>query len=398
MFWVGAVSMGLGFALTWRWSPASLGQFWLVAIGTRLILLGMAPGDDIWRYLWEGLIQTHGISPYDLPPNAPELVPLRPDWWGAINHPGVSAIYPPLTQLGLRVLAGIQPSVLLFKLGFVAADLAACGLLVRWFGVGGAAVYGWNPLTIYSFAGGAHYDSWFMLPIVMAWGIADRGRGASRWLGAALCLGLSVAVKWVSLPLLVFVGWRAGRDRNLGFALLTLLVGLLPMAIAALPFCADATCPLVPVSSTFVSHGRSAEFLPYVTSLVWPATLKANWIYGPPLALATLWLLWNSRHFLAFAERYFMVLLALSPIVHAWYFTWLTPFAAASRNWGTRMVGLSAFVYFMLPHRQFLGHGNWFLSNGERIVLWLPYVLGIAYSTWQSQGRGLHSAPEKSTS
>ena len=127
---------------------------------------------------------------------------------------------PPVTQLGFRLLAWIQPSVLLFKLGFVAADLAVCGLLVRWFGASQAAVYAWNPLVLYSFAGGGHYDSWFVLPVVMAWGLADRGRGSStrsrnhgaaRWLGASLCLGFSIAVKWVSLPLLGFVSWSMAR-------------------------------------------------------------------------------------------------------------------------------------------------------------------------------------------
>lgn len=379
-FWLGAALMGVGFALTWRSLAIPVWLLWGVAIAARGTLLAMHPGDDIWRYLWEGWLQLNGISPYDFAPNAAELEALRTTWWGSINHPDVSAIYPPVTQLGFRLLAWIQPSVLLFKLGFVAADLAVCGLLVRWFGASRAAVYAWNPLVLYSFAGGGHYDSWFVLPVVMAWGMADRGRGAVRWLGASLCLGFSIAVKWVSLPLLGFVGWRAWRERNIGFALLTVGVGLLPMAIAALPFCADGTCPLIPVSSTFVSHGRSAELFPYIAGWLWPITRESNWIYGLPLALATLVLIVTSRHFVAFAERFFLTLLILTPIVHAWYFAWLVPFAAVTRHWGIRLVSLSAFVYFVLPHRQFMGNYDWLLSGPERVLLWLPFVLGMAYT------------------
>ncbi|MGK7909731.1 MAG: glycosyltransferase family 2 protein [Synechococcus sp.] len=383
-FWFGAILMGAGFFLSWQYGACGKWQFWLVAIATRFILLRMAPGDDIWRYLWEGLLQNQGLSPYDFPPNAPELTPLRTPWWSAINHPGVTAIYPPLSQLGFRVLAWIQPSVLMFKLGFVTADLVICGLLLHWFGASNAVLYAWNPVIIYSFAGGAHYDSWFMLPIVLAWAIADRAHGTFRWLGVAACLGLSIAVKWVSLPLLGFVGWKAWRERNLGFALLTLLVGFLPVTISALPFCLEGSCHLIPISSSFVSNGRSAEFIPYLASLLWPDTLKANWIYGPPLVAATLFLIPNCRHFLGFAEKFFLILLSLSPIIHLWYFSWVMPFAAASRNWGSLFVSLSTFVYFLLPHRKFLSDPSWFLSDRERLVLWLPFVLGIALTAWKT--------------
>ncbi|NJM96164.1 MAG: hypothetical protein HC800_02165 [Phormidesmis sp. RL_2_1] len=73
-------------------------------------------------------------------------------------------------------------------------------------------------------------------------------------------------------------------------------------------------------------------------------------------------------------------LMLLSPIIHAWYFTWLVPFAVASGNWGTRWVSLSAFVYFALPHGLATGTGDWMLSQPQRWFLWLPFILGNLYS------------------
>jgi hypothetical protein len=128
-FWLGSGVMGLGFVLSWMLRELSRAWFWSVTILTRLLLLPMYPGDDIWRYLWEGHIQNLGFSPYNLPPNAPELIPYRTDWWALMNHLDTSAIYPPLTQLGFRALAAISTSVLLFKLAFVLADLGVCWLL-----------------------------------------------------------------------------------------------------------------------------------------------------------------------------------------------------------------------------------------------------------------------------
>ena len=76
---------------------------------------------------------------------------------------------PPLTQLGFRTLAAISPSVILFKTSFAIADLLICWLLTRRFTSRQTTLYAWNPLVIYSFAGGGHYDSWFILPLVAAW-------------------------------------------------------------------------------------------------------------------------------------------------------------------------------------------------------------------------------------
>ncbi|NEN95466.1 MAG: glycosyl transferase family 2, partial [Moorea sp. SIO3I7] len=109
-------------------------NFWSTTILSRLLLLPMYPGDDVWRYLWEGYIQTLGFSPYHLPPNAAELIPYHTEWWSLINHPTVSAIYPPVAQLGFRLLALIDLKVWLFKIAFILADLLICWLLSRRFG------------------------------------------------------------------------------------------------------------------------------------------------------------------------------------------------------------------------------------------------------------------------
>lgn len=370
-FWLGIGVMGLGFVLSWGLQDISSAWFWSVTILTRLLLLPMYPGDDIWRYLWEGYIQNLGFSPYSLPPNASELIPYRTDWWTLINHLDTSAIYPPLTQLGFRALALISTSVLLFKLAFVLADLGVCWLLSKTWGDRQTLLYAWNPLVIYSFAGGGHYDSWFILPLVAGWLAFER----RYWAWSALLIGLSVAIKWMSLPILVFLALQGRRK----YAPLVFLLGLLPMLATAFWFCHDSNCSLIPTTSTFVSHGRSAEFIPYLVSLVWYPSTQSNWIYAIPLALIAIALLWHCRSLVNFVEWYFFALLALSPIVHAWYFTWSIPWAVATRNLGVRWVSLSAFVYFILKHQQSLGNFDWRLTPLERYWLWLPFILGFLW-------------------
>lgn len=384
-FWIGVGFLSAGFVLSGMIRSIDAIWFWGVAVFSRLLLLPMPPGNDIWRYIWEGYIQTLGYSPYQFAPNAPELIPYHTEWWWLINHLDVSAIYPPLTQLGFRLLAFISPTVLLFKCAFVCADLLTCWLLSRRFGYQPTLFYAWNPLILYAFAGGGHYDSWFILPLVAAWLSFDSVWSSDRLNTfvrgkSALLLGVSVALKWMSLPILGFIIWQSLRRVRIKQAIVIAILGCLPFAISALFFCHSGSCMLIPTESVFVSHGRSAELIPYLVGLVWQPSLETNWIYALPLGCATALLLWRAKHFLQFTESYLCVLLLLSPIIHAWYFTWIIPFAVASRNFGIYLISISAFIYFVLPYRSAAGNPDWLLASWERAILWLPLILGWVWS------------------
>ena len=379
-FWSAVIVMGVGFALSWRLGSIPPLVFWTMAIGTRLILFSMEPGDDIWRYLWEGQNQLLGYSPYHLPPEAPALEFLRTSWWPKINHPEVTAIYPPLAQLLFRMLAAVQVSVPLFKSAFVAADLGTCLLLVRAFGCSRASLYAWNPLVIYCFSGGGHYDSWFILAVVAAWLLADDPNNDPQrrsWPWSALLIGVSVALKWISLPLLGFLIWDALRLGRLARAALTALLGMLPLALSAMAFCGDSSCPLIPTGSLFVTRGRNAEFIPHLVAQVWPATLQSNAIYGFALLVIVVWIARRSRNLNEFAQSYWPAMLMLSPIIHIWYFTWWIPFGVPSQAWAVRLVSLSGFFYFPIPATP----PDWHLSTMQRMGLWVPPILGWLLSS-----------------
>lgn len=387
-FCVGVSWMSLGFLLSWKIKAISRILFWAIAILSRLFLLPMYPGDDVWRYLWEGRIQTLGFSPYHFPPNATELIPYRTVWWSQINHLDTSAIYPPITQLGFKALAAISASVLLFKLAFIAADLITCWLLSREFSYTNTLTYAWNPLILYSFAGAAHYDSWFILPLVAAWLTYRK----NRWSWSAIFLGISIAVKWISLPILgLLASFQLPRLKT---SFSVIMIGVLPLFLSAIPFCSADECPLIPTRSTFVSHGRSAEFFPYIVKHFWKGSTQSNSIYLIPLLAILLWMIirYHQQKFqnqsdavLQTTQTYLISVLAISPIIHAWYFTWLIPFAVATRHLGIRLVSLSAFVYFILPYRQGLGHLNWNLTDVERLLLWLPFIVGSVIMMFYSQ-------------
>lgn len=401
-FLVGIAIMSVGFVLSWGIQNIRGIGFWAITILTRILLLPMYPGDDVWRYLWEGYIQTLGFSPYDLAPNAPELIPYHTPFWSLINNIETSAIYPPITQFGFRALAAIAPSVLLFKLAFFLADLGVCWLLSKKFGYSKTLLYAWNPLIIYSFAGGAHYDSWFILPLVAGWLICSQ----RQWSWSATLIGISIAIKWMSLPILGFLAWlQLPRFKS---AIAIFILGGLPLLFTAIPFCSAESCPLIPTRSNFVLFARSASFSPHLLREIFNISLARNTLYFTPILVVFIVLLWQdyknkninffsslsqqSQRLLFLSESYLMGLLILSPIIHAWYFTWLIPFAVATRNLGTRLVSLSAFIYFILHYKVALGDFSWNFSLSERLFLWLPFIGGMLWTAIQSKSEKIISA------
>ncbi|MBT5900727.1 MAG: glycosyltransferase family 2 protein [Opitutaceae bacterium] len=381
--------MGLGWMLAATPLKISWGWFWAVALVARVALLPMTPGDDVWRYLWEGRIQLAGFSPYLLAPDSPDLIALRDSTWNGINHAQATAIYPPIAQLMLRFSAAVFGSVLGLKIIFIVADLSVSALLAKRFGAGRTVLYAWNPLVIYVGAGGAHYEPILVLAMVAGWLAWEQlatdlsnhngylGGGASAW-----WLGVGAGVKWITAPLVAWVVWAKVKRRDFKGAVVLALVGMLPVVLALAWFKIDfgEIGPLAP--KTFVKEARTSELFPWLLECVWPASAYKNGgliVFFAPVAA---WIFFSAKTLRRFAENFLVALLVFAPSVHAWYFVWVIPFAVSSRNLGVRWLGLSGFVYFWLWEHQ-AQTGAWSQSPVEKILLWAPFLLGF----WWSRSR-----------
>lgn len=389
LFLGAAVVMGIGWMMAATPRQISWGWFWGIAVGARILLLPMAPGDDVWRYLWEGRIQLEGYSPYLLAPNAPELAALRDATWSGINHAESTAIYPPIAQLMLRAVAAISGSVLGLKLVFLIADLATGALLARRFGRGAAVLFAWNPLVIYVGVGGAHYEPVLLLATVAGWLAWEKTNSSkSNLLGyfSAWWLGVAAGVKWITAPLLAWVVWAKLKRREFVPAVILAMIGALPVVLALWWFKFDfgAVGPLAP--KVFVKEARTSELFPWLLERVWPATAYKNGWALAFFAPVSAWIFFTSKSLTKFAEAFLVALLVFAPSVHAWYFVWLIPFAVSSRNLGVRWLGLSGFVYFWLWETQALT-GEWVQSPMEKLLLWGPFLGGF----WWSRSREMKS-------
>ncbi|MCG3153830.1 MAG: hypothetical protein DKINENOH_00420 [bacterium] len=215
------------------------------AVVFRLCLLLQTPwlSNDIYRYVWDGRLVTHGVNPYTLPPAAAELASLRDDSvYGRMSHTEVHTVYPPLLQylfaagVALAEAFDVDP-VICLKAVLLLFDLLLAGMLLHLlpgFGLAGGAalLYAWHPMPIIEIAGSGHSDVVGVLCLLIAIHATRRNHHAS----AALFLALAFLVKFLALLLLPFwvvAAWcTAGRRA----AALSLAVFAVTILLSYAPF------------------------------------------------------------------------------------------------------------------------------------------------------------------
>lgn len=388
-------------ALAWGWLALGPGHgigrrtYWGVAVLLRALALAMVPSVDLYRYFWEGQLVLAGFNPYALAPDDPALNHLRGHLWELIPQNGLTTPYPPLAQIGFATLVFIfGPSILAFKLAFVLADLATCWLLEKRFGPHRAVVWAWNPVIIYSFAGGGHFDSWFVATMVAAWLVVEKSSVSQDFtlfkykykllmkrILAAFLLGASIALKWVTLPIAAWWLWKVSRFRMAEAVALSVVVAC-PFAIsyAVVPVGEGAWAP-----EGFARYARSAEAVPRWIEAISPSTRYDNSPFGIVMAVAAIICIFLSFNLLMMFELWLFLLFLLSPVVHFWYLSWLLPFAVASRNPGTLLASASFMIYFLLHGTPPDAPGDhWRQSWFEHAIMWAPFMIGMLLH-WKRQ-------------
>jgi alpha-1,6-mannosyltransferase len=130
---------------------------------------------DMYRYVWDGRVQQHGINPYLNAPSAEQLRSLRDDTiYPNVNRKEHPTVYPAGAQLVFRlfhILVG--DSIHGFKGLLVFLDLLTMGLLVLTlrayeFDDARIYIYAWNPLVIFEIACGGHVDGLTVFLTVLA--------------------------------------------------------------------------------------------------------------------------------------------------------------------------------------------------------------------------------------
>jgi len=180
-----------------------------IAIACRLAALFAEPylSSDIYRYVWDGIVQHAHISPYRYVPGDPALAFLRAphqDIFDNINRRDYAhTIYPPVAQALFYLITWISPTVTFMKTAMVLFEgvtMYALITLLRYLGIRReqTLLYAWCPLLIWEIAGSGHLDSAAMAFIALA--LLARYRKQSVLTG----LFLAIAILLKFYPLILF--------------------------------------------------------------------------------------------------------------------------------------------------------------------------------------------------
>ncbi|HYU31235.1 MAG TPA: hypothetical protein VEW48_03670 [Thermoanaerobaculia bacterium] len=384
----------------------------IVLLGACLLRLLLLPlpatlSDDALRYYWDGKVARAGFNPYALPPESPELAPLRDAIWQRLSHRDVPTVYPPLAIAAFSISTLLPFPLLGWKILATAADLGACALLLRLarrrgLPPGRAAWYAWNPLVCLEVAGMGHVDALGVAAVVGAvlyltprrdelpplpgagGAMGEGGRGGEvGWGAAALFAAAGVLAKLAPLALLPLWSRRSGRPLQF------LAVSLSLTAVALLPVL-TATGGIPP---GLIRYGLSWEFdgplyeplwrlvaaagiapllhralgrIESLTGIYYGLDFLYSYLYPQLIAkavlgagmLAAVAASWRETDVAAGTGRLLGRLLLLSATVYPWYLLWVLPWAALERR------------------------SPWLALSASVLLSYLPQIAGVPLMPW----------------
>lgn len=349
----------------------------LGALAARLALLPFPPSDDVSRYLWEGGRTLAGDSVYaQAAADAPAA--WRDSNWAGMNNKDKLTAYPPLAQALFAFCVAVDDSVLPMKLLFVAAEMALLFLLLSelrrcHLPEANLALVAFNPVLLLSTAAEAHFDSVFVLAMLLALSSAARRQAAAAWIWLAIAVNLKI-VAIVLAPLLL---------RCLGHRRLWILP--VALALPAIPFSGDIP-NLIHGTLAFGTTTYHNGFVHQVALHLLKDQDAAVLIVG---ALLAAWICLITWRVACPWRGGFLILgglLLLTPVTHFWYFTWIAPFLALllPPAW-LLLTGLQAFYFASWAHAA--GTGGFGQPAWAWWAQWLPFAFVLIISARYSVAR-----------
>ena len=350
----------------------------LLAVVFRVTLLFSPPtlSDDIFRYVWDGSMQNHGINPYQYPPEASDVSAFRDQYWSSINNKHIPTIYPPLLQLVFRGADLIAHTPMAMKVLFMVCDLGVIGivlLLLRLYGLplDRVLIYAWNPLVLIEFSGSGHNDTLALVLMMAALYAIMRDREVL----SILLLALSSVSKFFSIVLIPSFFIQIRRiPPFLLFPIVVLLFYLLYI---------DAGTKLFEGLMVYSDKWRFNDSLFTLALQATGSLTQAKMVIGAVfLAIILARLLSGKDHF---QTAYILVgaYLLLTPTLQVWYMVWIIPFLCfyPNRAW-LLLSGLTILSYNVLI--QFIQTGIWHEAMWVRYAQYIPfYALLIGDAIWK---------------
>lgn len=356
----------------------------------RLSIIFAPPhlSDDIYRYVWDGRVQSAGINPYRYIPADHSLFGLRDDKiYPNINRREYAhTLYPPVAEVAFLLITRFSESVTWMKGAMVAFEAAATWAIIQLLISFGFArqrvlIYTWHPLVVWEFAGSGHVDALAIAFIALA--LLARRKHAETLTG--VLLACATCVKLFPALLIPAVYIRGSWKMPLAF-LATVLLAYLPYlsvgplgVLGFLPGYAGERGMVSGDQFFLLVAARQLLNSPVPTSVYLALAVGV-------LVTLSLWMVKKNqqgsdigylRNALLIASV-FMVLLAPH---FTWYFAWLTPFLCL----------IPSIPVFYLTVSSFLLYLTWINDTTNRVLMlkvfiFAPFlILGLIVIWWRQK-------------
>jgi alpha-1,6-mannosyltransferase len=327
--------------------------------------------DDIYRYIWDGRVQSAGINPYRYIPADQSLVDLRDDKiYPNINRRDYApTMYPPVAEGAFLLITRFSESVTWMKAAIVAFEAVATWAMVQLLISFGFArqrvlIYTWHPLAVWEFAGSGHIDVLAIAFIALA--LLARRRRAGTLAGGLLAC--AACVKFFPAVLFPAIYERGNWKMPLAFVATALIVYLPYLSVGplgVLGFLPGYASERGMVSGdqflllTVARHFLKAE-VPTLAYLTFAVAV---------LAVLSVWLMQNQRRddtsYLRNALMIASVFMVLLTPHFSWYFCWLIPFLCFIPSIPVLYLTLASFLLYL----------TWLNDTPNRVLMLKSFIV-----------------------
>jgi hypothetical protein len=355
-----------------RWPDRSSRTAKLVSIALVIFFAAVCRGvlvpqrpylsSDVYRYVWDGRVQTAGINPYRYVPEAAELKGLRDDKiFPNVNREDRDWLspYPPVAQMVFFAVSRVWPmSVTAVKAAMSSFDLMTVLVLMLTLARSGldplkAIIFAWHPLVIFESAHSGHIDAVYVLFLALALFAWSYSRNVLTGAG----LALATLVKFYPVLLLpLFLAPSLGRSNtslggggngeehspssffsrlNHKKSLVMLVAFAATVILCYAPYWSAGNNLFAFVrgyveEEGFVNTGTRYFLLDAIRKLVWiPTNVFLIVAAAGFVAVAAWWLLRVKQDAVDVARGALAMIgtyLLLTTPRYAWYYVWLLPF------------------------------------------------------------------------
>ncbi len=368
------------FCLYWLFKGrvGEVSTVWILAPALlfRLTLLWCEPtlSEDFYRYRWDGQVQAAGHSPYDFPPRAQELAPLRDSYYDRINHKEFRTPYSAAAETFYHLFALVSTKPRIFKSFIVLFDLILLEILRRLLkkenrSAGWLLVYAWHPLPIIEFAGGGHMDVIGISFLLLSYLLLQNRHTALSGAGFAVAV-LTKYLPVLTLPWFLKQGWWKFAIACAATAMILLL---------------QYYSPDLNMFSGLLSYYKKWRFNDSLFGFLykWLGGAEPARVAGILFTLTAIGIcLVKKFTFYRAAFVAFASVIIFSPVVHPWYLCWVLPFLVFHPN--KPWLFLCGWIVLAYLVRHLYPVGVWKPILWLKLLIYVPFYAFLLFDTLKS--------------